>query len=145
MAAKNRVLFEWIEIVWIDFRISNRIYSLKTAREYFPFKIERVLLVKNKLRRWALYLFLAYIYKQSRSRDLSSSKFDGSAGRKNTSFYVPYDGQRNIAESRNEGMTLFPWIIIFRALGTCAKGSELWLFLSVKFSVGRKKSILRKN
>ena len=29
-------------------------------------------------------------------------------GRKISSFYVPDDGQRNFAESRNEVMTLFP-------------------------------------
>ena len=27
MATERRVLFEWLEILWIDFRISNGIYS----------------------------------------------------------------------------------------------------------------------
>ena len=54
---ENRVLFRWLESVWIDFRISKGIFSLNTAGEYVPFKIERGMLRSKPKNDWLLLSF----------------------------------------------------------------------------------------
>ena len=72
MAAENRVLFEWLEIVWINFWIANGKYSLKTAGEYLPFKIERVLLVLLPVEQRVEYKIALIVFKCLNTEDFPS-------------------------------------------------------------------------
>ena len=72
MTAENWVLYETLEILWIDFRIPNWIYSLKAVGGIFSVKIERELLVKNIANGFCFIYFLTY--RTNAQMDTSQSK-----------------------------------------------------------------------